>query len=72
MEAEQSVVNNPVKMSRIRHQLEAELAAKAEKKKAKKAKKEAKKVFHSNYVQTTFRPTAFLMTKKKLCGAEER
>lgn len=48
MEAEQSVVNNPVKMSKIRHQLEAELAAKADKKRAKKeakkAKKDAKKV----------------------------
>lgn len=44
MEAEQSVVNNPVKMSRIRQQLEEELTAKAEKKKAKKAKKDAKKV----------------------------
>ena len=53
MEAEQSVVNNPVKMSKIRHQLEEELAAKAEKKRAKKdakkakkeARKDAKKVF---------------------------
>lgn len=48
MEAEESVVNNPVKMSKIRHQLEAELAAKDERKRAKreakKAKKEAKKV----------------------------
>lgn len=42
------MINNPVKMSKIRQQLEAELAAKAEKKRAKKeakkAKKEAKKV----------------------------
>lgn len=48
MEAEQSVVNNPVKMSKMMHQLQAELDAKAEKKRAKKeakkAKKEAKKV----------------------------
>lgn len=43
MEAEQAVVNNPVKMGRIRHQLEAELAAKAEKKKAKKEAKKAAK-----------------------------
>lgn len=44
MEAEQSVVNNPVKMSKMMHQLQAELDAKAEKKRAKKeAKKEAKK-----------------------------
>lgn len=42
------MVNNPVMMSKIRQQLEAEMAAKAEKKRAKKeakkAKKEAKKV----------------------------
>ena len=48
MEAEESVMKNPVKMSKIRQQLEAELAAKTEKKRArkeaKKAKKEAKKV----------------------------
>lgn len=48
MEAEQSVVNNPVKMSKMMHQLQAELDAKAEKKRAKKeakkAKKDAKKV----------------------------
>lgn len=43
MEAEENVVNNPVKMSKIRHQLEAELAAKADKKRAKKAAKKAKK-----------------------------
>ncbi|CAM9726949.1 unnamed protein product, partial [Laminaria digitata] len=43
MEAEQSVINNPVKMSKIRHQLEEELAAKAEKKRAKKDAKKAKK-----------------------------
>ena len=51
MEAEQSVVNNPVKMSKMMHQLQAELDAKAEKKRAKKeakkAKKEAKKVLRS-------------------------
>lgn len=48
MEAEKSVVNNPVKMSKMMHQLQAELDAKAEKKRAKKeakkAKKDAKKV----------------------------
>ena len=43
MEAEQSVISNPVKMSKIRHQLEEELAAKAEKKRAKKETKKAKK-----------------------------
>lgn len=51
MEAEQSVVNNPVKMSKMMHQLQAELDAKAEKKRAKKdakkAKKDAKKVYFS-------------------------
>ncbi len=51
MEAEQSVVDNPVKMSKMMHQLQAELDAKAEKKRAKKeakkAKKEARKVWPS-------------------------
>lgn len=43
------MVDNPVKMSKMMHQLQAELDAKAEKKRAKKeakkAKKEAKKVW---------------------------
>lgn len=53
MEAEQSVVNNPVKISKMMHQLQAELDAKAEKKRAKKeakkAKKEAKKVRYAAF-----------------------
>ncbi|CAM9504672.1 unnamed protein product [Choristocarpus tenellus] len=43
IEAQNSVVNNPVKMSRIRHQLEAELAERAEQKRARKEAKKAKK-----------------------------
>ncbi|CAM9819179.1 unnamed protein product [Discosporangium mesarthrocarpum] len=43
IEAQDSVVSNPVKMSRIRQQLEAELAERAGKKRAKREAKEAKR-----------------------------
>ena len=77
MEAEQSVVNNPVKMSKMMHQLQAELDAKAEKKRAKKeakkAKKEAKKVRYAR-VLLSFWIDDVMVNLELLCvtrGCEE-
>lgn len=63
MEAEQSVVNNPVKMSKMMHQLQAELDAKAEKKRAKKEAKKAKK--DAKKVRSAGRP--FLVQRPSCC-----